>query len=420
MKYNVGNDLSVQGVRYLVLGSILYKDNASGDEWEEYRLRNHDDGSESWLSMDEGNQEYEMSFMVNTSKAPDGFRLVDSGTQVVRGRAGDVDVDMGETAQYETWEDASEEHTYSVERWSDGAEYSRGMYVSLDDIKDLGPSPDAKKAKSSLFASGSALVGLLIVAVTAFVGLLVAMDNPSKTDVAKLLSGSGQYTLVEEAAGDSDDVVVYTTTKSVDAASKDIIKRLEGEVESVQEDEDGTTVALLTKNEYILVYEDAGEDGLDDEDDAQAGDEQQEEATGTEGTDAEAEEQNAGVEEAGAAEDTATDEDASAQTASEATKGELGRTLVQITSRRHAYTTDERPYRSRYRAYRWYRAFYHAKAYKEDAKTYQTDESSYSGYKGETAVDSSTTSDYESYARTIRQESAAAKKTSGGGTSSGK
>ena len=124
MKFDVGNDLRIQGVRDLVLGSILYEDRASNDRWEEYRLLNHDNRSESWLSYDEGNQEYEMSFMCNESTPPEGFRLVDSGTQVVRGRSGSVDVDRGETAQYETWEDAEELHTSSssitTRHWSPG------------------------------------------------------------------------------------------------------------------------------------------------------------------------------------------------------------------------------------------------------------------------------------------------------------
>ncbi len=413
MRYNVGNDLSIQGVRYLILGSILYRDNAQGDEWEEYRLRNHDDRSESWLSIDMGNQEFEMSFMVGTSKAPDGFKLVDSGTQVVRGRAGSVDVDMGETAQYETWEDASGEHTYSVERWSDEVEYSRGMYVALDDIKDLGPSPDAKKAKSSSSGGFGFIIGVLVAAAIGLSALFVG-GGGNNTDVAKLLRGSGEYTLVEEASDGSEDVVVYATTKSVDAASKDIINKLEGEVQSVKEDEEGTTVALLTNNEYILVYEDAGKDDLDDGDDVQVTNEEQAKTPNT--GEAEAQDEN---DEESAAKDTVTSNDASAQS-SLAASSETGRTLVQVTSRRHAYTTDKRPYHSRYRSYRWYRTFYRAVAFAADTKSYSNDESSYSNYNGETSVDSTSTSAYETYARSIRQQSADAKKTSGGGTSSGK
>ena len=418
MRYNVGNDLSVQGVRYLILGSILYKDNAHGDEWEEYRLRNHDDRSESWLSIDMGNQEYEMSFMIGASKAPDGFKLVDSGTQVVRGRAGNVDVDMGETAQYETWEDASGEHTYSVERWSDEVEYSRGMYVALDDIKDLGPSPDAKKVKSSSSGVGGLIIAMLV-AVAIGMSALFFGGEGNNTDVAKLLNVSGEYVLVKEAST-SNDVLVYATAKSVDDASKDIINKLEGEVQSVKEDEDGTTVALLTGNEYILVYEDVGKDDFDDGDDTQASSEEQTKAPNTGETKTEAEAQDEDGEEASAAEDTATSNDVSAQSVSELISNAASRTLVQVTSRRHAYTTDKRPYHSRYLTYRWYRTFYRAVAYEADTKSYSKDESSYSNYNGETSVDSTSTSAYETYARSIRQQSADAKKTSGGGTSSGK
>ncbi len=398
MHFDVGNDLSIQGVRYLILGSILYEDRAQGDEWEEYRLRNHENKTESWLSYDTGNEEYEMSFAVSTSTPPEGFTLVDSGTQVVRGCGGDVDVDPGETAQYETWEDAEGEHTYSVERWSDETEYSRGMYVQLTDIMDLGPSPDAKRPKTGI---GGFVVACVLGLVLLFSSL---HGNSNDTDVNKLLSGdSSNYTLVTDdgsassstAVSGLNDVTVYTTPKSVDAASKDIINKLEGNVTSAKEDDDKKTVAILTNNEYVLVYDDAGEDGsaVDEAEDPEAN-----------------KDAGAGVE---------SQASASADAAAADTKAALGRTLVQVSSRRYAYSNDRRPYHSRYHSYLWYRRFYRALAFDDDNKKYAGTESSYSSYNGETTVDSSSSS-YETYANSIRQESAAAKKSSGGGTSHGK
>ncbi|MBR3315153.1 MAG: DUF4178 domain-containing protein [Atopobiaceae bacterium] len=402
MHFDVGNDLSIQGVRYLILGSILYEDRAQGDEWEEYRLLNHEKRTESWLSYDTGNEEYEMSFAVSTPTPPEGFTLVDSGTQVVRGCGGDVDVDQGETAQYETWEDAEGEHTYSVERWSDETEYSRGMYVQPTDIMDLGPSPDARRSKKGAGVFG--VVCALCLGLFALIFAGIGSIDGKYTDVNKLLSADSlNYTLVEDSdaassptpESGSNDVTVYTTQMSVDDASKDIINKLEGNVTSAKEDDDKRTVAILTNNEYVLVYEDAGEDGMAIDD--------------TEDPDASKDSDDAAASQASAPAD-----DAAAET-----KPALGRTLVQVSSRQYAYSTDRRPYHSRYHSYLWYRLFYRARAFSEDNKKYMNSESSYSNYNGETSVDSSSSS-YETYADSIRQQSAAAKSSSGGGTSHGK
>ncbi len=394
MNFSVGHDLSVQGVKYLILGSILYRDRGQGDEWEEYRLRNSNDGSISWLSYDTGNDEYEMSFMVSTSNPPQGYHRVDSGTQVVCGRAGDVDVDNGETAQYETWEDAEGEHTFSVERWSDGTEYSRGMYVERSDIKDLGPSPDAKKPRGN-GCRNALLIYIALVMLFPFLSLLMPTKSDYETDICAKLDNDYPYIEVTEAAdSDQPDVKTYATEFSVYDASNDIIKKLEGYVRNVREDDTGQTVAILTDNEYILVYKDAGEDGLG----------QEEVQASAEDSTKEASEK--------------TDEDSTAETSSLETNHP--KTLVQVSSRKHAYSTDRRPYHARHSSYLWYRQFYRAVGYTSDSESYKDTESSYSHYTGETAIDSSTTSPYETYASSVRQESIAAKKTSGGGTSYGK
>ena len=447
MKFEIGHDLSIQGNRYLVLGSITYEDRLQGDRWEEYRLRNHQNKTESWLSYDEGNAEYEMSFMVKTSSPPEGFSLVDSGTQVVRSRAGNVDVDMGETAQYETWEDAEGAHTYSVERWSDEVEYSRGMYISRGDIQDLGPSPDAQKPKKS----GRGCIVALIVGVALFVaGLVLIVElgiTASQTDVGAALAGDSQYTLVNkesfDSQGEDDTVVVYATSMSVDEASKDVIGKVDGEVESVKEDEDNSTVAILTANEYVLVYQDAGKDAADEESEGAASKEAAKEDAASsaektpntgfgENKDSEGSTANdasqsvAAYTIAAVTGDFASSSSQSASAVEDSTKATdtsvstEGKTLVQVSTRHYAYTTDNRPYHSRYRAYRWYRAFYHGMGYAKDSKNYSDTESSYSKYNGETVTEGSSPSSYETYAKSLREESASTKKTSGGGTSGGK
>ncbi|MBR3316837.1 MAG: DUF4178 domain-containing protein [Atopobiaceae bacterium] len=427
MNFVVGHDISVKGVKYLVLGSILYKDRQQGDEWEEYRLRNSNDESEWWLSFDTGNDEYEMSFMVGRSRPPAGFSRVDSGTQVVRIRYGSVDVDNGETARYETWEDAAGVHTFSVERWSDGTEYSRGMYVERGDIQDLGPSPDVKDASKfrsdKSGASGCSIVACICIVAVVSVRLLLMIPSKSEyeTDVCSLLDRDSTYTVVEEASDASQpDVKTYATSYSVDVASNYIIQKLEGYVRNVRENDDKQTVALLTDNEYILVYKDAGEDGL-------GVDEERNDVEGSTKTPATGSEDAAPDDGAQAPEDASAQDSASAESTTEAATAETAdsetngeRTLVQVSSRKYAYTTDRRPYHARHSSYLWYRRFYRAIAYAGDKESFKGTESSYSHYTGETAIDSATTSSYESYANSIRQESMGTKRSSDGGTSYGK
>ena len=452
MNFVVGHDISVKGVKYLVLGSILYKDRQQGDEWEEYRLRNSNDESEWWLSFDTGNDEYEMSFMVGRSRPPAGFSRVDSGTQVVRIRYGSVDVDNGETARYETWEDAAGVHTFSVERWSDGTEYSRGMYVERADIQDLGPSPDAKSVSKASSGSGSGINGGCFSRfVTVLVGcwilwtlwMLVSMflsgEHNYATNLCALLDGDSTYMVVEEAYDSSQpDVKTYATSRSVAAATNNIIKKLEGNVRHVRGNDNNQTVALLTDNEYILVYQDAGEDGLGvDEERNDVEGSTKTPATGSEDAASAGDSTNSVTtwdmiqsradDGAQAPEDTSAQDSASAESATEAAAAETAdsetngeRTLVQVSSREYAYTTDRRPYHARYSSYLWYRRFYRAIAYSGDKESFKGTESSYSHYTGETAIDSATTSSYEFYANSIRQESMGTKRSSDGGTSYGK
>lgn len=428
--YEVGHELEIQGVRYLILGSIAYTDSASGDYWEEYRLRNLMDGHEHWLSVDQGNGEYEMSQMVIPMVVPSGFRLVDSGTQRVSGRYGSVDVDPGETARYETYEDASEEHTFCIERWSDETEYSRGMYIGLSDIQDMGQSASAAKvAQGSTIMSAIATVG-----VTALILSPLVMPSgsglPATTDVASYLASSESYSYETALSDNGENAQVYSSTLTVDEAAKDIIANIEGNTEGVQEDDDARTVAILTPNEYVLVYEDAGEDGMglgDAETASTIADELG--SSGDEARDAdETPDANEATEtetetDGEASTTTAEDKwmtDAEGTTAAEGDDATLGRTLVQVSSRKYAYATDRRPYHARYRSYRWYRRYYRSKGYEADRGGNSDSPSSYGNYTGETAVDSSTTSAYESYADSIRQESIGSRSSSNGGTSYGK
>lgn len=48
---------------------------------------------------------------------------------------------------------------------------------------------------------------------------------------------------------------VYSTSRSIEMAAKDIINAIDGETEDVQENTEDESVAILTEHEYCLVYE---------------------------------------------------------------------------------------------------------------------------------------------------------------------
>ena len=48
---------------------------------------------------------------------------------------------------------------------------------------------------------------------------------------------------------------MYSTSRSIEMAAKDIINAIDGETEDVQENTEDKSVAILTEHEYCLVYE---------------------------------------------------------------------------------------------------------------------------------------------------------------------
>ena len=132
--FAVGNRLLVDGDDYKVVGKILYRNENDGMTWTEYRMLKCSSGSEYWLSVDDYYREYSISKVVHLANIK-GYHEVDSGTEVVVQRWGDVDVDAGERAGFTEYEDDTEEKILSYEFWSDGKEISKGYYLDENEIE---------------------------------------------------------------------------------------------------------------------------------------------------------------------------------------------------------------------------------------------------------------------------------------------
>lgn len=357
MNIQINDSLSIRGETYGVIGIITYCNPADNCVWQEYRLINHSDRREKWLSIDEHYREYSISEMVRYTSVP-GYHLVDKGTQRVAGSKGNVDVDPGECAYFEEYEDQTEEYIFSVERWSDGTEYSTGYYLEPEEIINLGnigqhtASPSGKKGCSAGCIAVMAVMLLPFILTAVGLGVLNFSSG-----IDKYLSDSVNYSYVTSVTGkEKQKANVYSTSYSVDEAAKDIINKIEGKTEGVQQNtEDGdSSIGIMTKKEYCLVY-----------------------------------------------------------------TSEEGGTLVQVSNRKYAYYNDSTPYHSRRHTHRYYRRFYYTMAYTKDSSRYRSGTSPYSSYD-DTSLDTSISDAYKSYSSSIRQNSINTRSSSGGGTNFGK
>lgn len=183
-----------------------------------------------------------------------------------------------------------------------------------------------------------------------------------------LYSADSVYALEAQCDDEMGTATVFRTDLEVPSIAEAIITGIDGNVTRAQEDSEYEAIAILTPNEYIIVYPDCGEDGMETDDETD--DAMTAESARTElGSSGDAKQIGYEV---------FSDEEE-----------EEGYTLIQVSSRKYAYATDRRPYHASYKSYRWYRQFYRATGYEQDERLYEGDDtvtSSYGEYTGETTI----------------------------------
>lgn len=365
MFYRVGTKLAINGIEGKVIGYVTYMNpNDNYKEWTEYRLRTS--RGECWLSFDDAYDEYSISWPANDVRGQIGpeWHKVDEGIQVVRSFGGDVDVDQGERASFVEYEDAAEDHTLSVEMWEDGTEYSKGEYIERSDIVVMG----FEEPKNTVSGNAvSKIVTLFVVLMVlcnmapALLGGLFAGIGSNKAKISDYLNGSSNYAYETSITGNEQQqatVYKYNTSSTTDLVAMDIIQGVDGQTESVTQNNDVTDaeIGILTSNEYCLVYHPENEEDV---------------------------------------------------------------VYVQVSDRKYNYTSDHSPYRSSRSTTSWYRSHYYSAGYSSDATTYSSTPSAYSMYNGNT-VHNIGNGYFDSYSNSIRQSSVNNRSSSGGGLSSGK
>lgn len=361
MFYKVGTLLNIKGVDGKVIGYIVYANPQDGNKtWTEYRIRSKK--GECWLSYDEIYNEYSLSWPANDVRGQIGpeWHKVDEGTQIVREYGGDVDVDPGERASFIEYEDASENHTLSVEIWSDGTEYSKGEYIERSDITAMG----WEKPASAFGVNGLIILAITVTILFAFGSAFLGMFSGyfgASNRIRKYVKNSVRYEYETSITGNEKqkaDVYAFYSPSTTDEVAKDIIQGIDGYTESVTQ-KDGVEdeeIAIVTNKEYCLVYHPEDDDKT---------------------------------------------------------------VYVQVSSRKYNYASDNPPYRSSVVNATWYRSHYYSSSYSKDSSSYKGTPSAYSMYSG-TTIHNIGNGYFDTYASSIKQSSINSRKSSSGGISSGK
>ncbi len=372
MEFSVGTVLRVDGEVYNVVGKIRYRNQVDNCLWDEYRLFSQATNREKWLSIDTTYNEYSIS-EASWNASTGGYHEVDRGVEVVVGAWGNVDVEPGDRANFTEYEDSTEEKIVSYEVWDDGTETSTGYYLDANEIQVVSHAASNGMGGQAGFqagapqgnAAGKALTKVVTACVILIMmfsigGPLLAVFGSLGSSIAKHLEKTtSTYTYTTSVTGkDGEKADVYKSNLTMDATAKDIISAVNGNTTDVQQNtEDGDeSIAIMTSKEYCLVY--------------MSEDEQQ--------------------------------------------------VLVQVSTRKFAYTNDERPYRSSRYTHRYYRRFYYSRGYSNDSSTYTDYTSPYGGGFDDDPIAYNTTDTYRSYSSTVRQASTSSRSSSGGGFSGGK
>ena len=134
MDFDCWTSLKIGEASYIIAEKIRYKEKTSDDVWTEYGLITSDSDARIWLTVADNGFSCSLSTLVTESKPPKGYRLHDTGTQVVTGVWGDTDASVGDEAKYEQYESADGTATFFVEKWSVNGGGSAGKKLNAADI----------------------------------------------------------------------------------------------------------------------------------------------------------------------------------------------------------------------------------------------------------------------------------------------
>ncbi|MGL5675950.1 MAG: DUF4178 domain-containing protein [Cellulosilyticaceae bacterium] len=263
---NINQRVKVDGDYYYVKGCIRYRNQRDQEEWTEYMLTEEGSGSVKWLSVDNAYKEYGLYTVVRYNPNDGSYRCVDTGEAIVVSTLGAVDVDLGDLVRFKEYEDQSEENIIAEEVWEDGTEYARGYYLDAHEIEIVQDNGYSNHGSISGAMSSRGIeknklmmgVGILLILV-GVLGFPIFFAN--KEPIKKYLDKNTSYTYVTSVTSEVNHkqrAHVYRTSNTLDIAAKELMDKFYNAIESVQDNEEDGSIALLTDKEYCLLYK--GED----------------------------------------------------------------------------------------------------------------------------------------------------------------
>ncbi len=398
--FSVGTNLLVDGKRYRIIGYIVYANSENNNEtWVEYRMLSKWD-EETWLSVDYDNDEFSLSWPTRIENGLIGeeWHKVDEGTAIVKSFEGDVDVDVGEKAEFIEHEDEEEEKILSVEMWEDGTEFSEGFYVDEDEISRLDEFNDeVKDGKITLKGCGSLAKSCsgCFVAVVALVFLITSFFTSlfSSGSCHDYISQSIDYTYVTSVTGSEDlKADVYEAKGDINSENIRDVMSMEAEMQALNElhADPSQTKADPLMGYYVkdLIV-------------------------------------HSGIKPQYVTEDSETGESIAILTEDESVlfyhpEDNPEKIYVQVSGRKYNYTSNVRPYAAGVATGLWYRNHYYNTGYVSDSTRWSSTPSSYEMYNGP-VMKNLGNGYYDVYSNDIRQSSAGmSRRSSSGGHSAGK
>lgn len=276
--FNIGDVLKVDTEEYSVEGLIIFINEADSCKWTEYKLRQRQSNEIKWLSVDETYEEYAIyseckykSAFKEENIISEGYKEVDSGTARVLDSRGSVDVDYNEKVDFKEFEDCNEYNIISIEKWGFETEYSTGHYIECNQIEkilggyntgyqreNLANKYGNKKSISNIFSGNINRIVIFAVIAIFIIGIIFS-NTKNKNEIADFLKSNSSFTYSTSITSDGEaqeKADVYSTSLSIEDAAKSIINKIDGDVCDVQENPEDLSVAILTDNEYCMVYPD--------------------------------------------------------------------------------------------------------------------------------------------------------------------
>ena len=273
--FRVGNRLIIEALEYLIEGYISFFDEAANYRWTEYKLSQIQSNEIKWLSVDQIQEQYTLYSETNFKIAfkeenllAEGYKQVETGTARVVDYSGDVDVDFNESVYYKEFEDSNQSNIVAIEEWGATTEYSVGHYISKEEVKGVMQSPrgenlaskyNGNKTISSILSTKlGKLILIGVVGILILIGVSIFFFNDKKV-MSEYIESSPNFSYASSITSDgeqSEKADAYQTSLSIELASKDIIDGIDGDVVDVQENPEDSSVAILTKDEYCIVYSD--------------------------------------------------------------------------------------------------------------------------------------------------------------------